>query len=485
MFGDMNVTSVEQVCINGIPLGSALTKEQAQAIYDLGNEAVIFALLTQAKIIAESEQKSKPKVSDDPSCPSAQKPTYEKQNSNGRKKKPGRKKGHPGTRRSKPDKVDHTVECRADRCPDCGSKLKQCRDCRDRYVEDIPEGIKVEVIRFIIHRDFCPRCRKIVEPPVTDALPRSTIGNRLLILSAWLHYCMGTTISQVLGVFNFHLHFKITPSGLIHMWHRLADILEVWYDEIAEDILRSGVLFGDETGWRVNGKTHWLWCFTTPLATLFAIERSRAGPVVLKFIKDCFDGVLVSDFWGAYNILVCAKQKCLVHLLRELERVEKYKSTSADWALFSKRLRRLIRDAIRLHKRKSDLDAAVYQRRLDRIESRLKLMIAYDWSNKEAQRLVKRLRRHQHELFTFLWEEGVPFDNNFAERMIRGAVIMRKNSYNNRSDKGARTQAILMSVFTTLKQRGLNPLDTMEKALKTYIKTGQLPKLAELSASLC
>ena len=69
--------------------------------------------------------------------------------------------------------------------------------------------------------------------------------------------------------------------------------------------------------------------------------------------------------------------------------------------------------------------------------------------------------------------------------MIRGAVIMRKNSYNNRSDKGARTQAILMSVFTTLKQRGLNPLDTMEKALKTYIKTGQLPKLAEFSASLC
>jgi hypothetical protein len=168
-----------------------------------------------------------------------------------------------------------------------------------------------------------------------------------------------------------------------------------------------------------------------------------------------------------------------------LERVEKYKSTSADWALFSKRLRRLIRDAIRLHKRKPDLDPAVYQRRLDRIESRLQSMIEYDWSNKEAQRLVKRLRRHQHELFTFLREEGVPFDNNFAERMIRGAVIMRKNSYNNRSDKGARTQATLMSVFTTLKQRGLNPLDTLERALRIYIKTGQLPKLAEFSAPLC
>jgi hypothetical protein len=481
----MIVTTVEQLKMNGIPLGADLTKEQAQAIYCLGKEAVIFALLTQAKMIAEKEQqKPKPPKSDDPSCPSAQKPPYEKENKNGKKKKAGRKKGHLGTRRPKPEHIDHTETCRINRCPDCGSKLKQCSDWRDRYIEDIPEGIKVEVVRYIIYRDFCPHCRKIVEAPVEDALPRSTIGNRLLILSAWLHYCLGTTISQVLGVFNFHLHFEITAGGLVQMWHRLADILEPWYEEIGGDILQAGVLFGDETGWRVNGKTHWLWCFTTKLATLFTIDRSRAGPVVLKFIKDCFEGVLVSDFWGAYNILTCAKQKCLVHLLRDLERVEKYKNTSEDWALFSKRLKRLIRDAIRLRKRKQDLEATTYENRIRRIEKRLQLIIADDWTNKEAQRLIKRLKRHQQELFTFLGEADVPFDNNFAERMIRGAVIMRKNSFNNRSDKGARTQAILMSVLTTLKQRGLNPIDTLEKALRTYIKTGQLPKLADFSASV-
>ena len=131
-------------------------------------------------------------------------------------------------------------------------------------------------------------------------------------------------------MFNFHLQFKMTDGGLVQMWHRLAHILEPWYQDIVDDVNQSGVLHGDESGWRVNGKTHWLWCFTTPLATLFAIEKSRAGPVILKCIKDIFDGVLVSDFFGAYNILTCAKQKCLVHLLRELERVEKYKSTSAD-----------------------------------------------------------------------------------------------------------------------------------------------------------
>jgi len=161
----------------------------------------------------------------------------------------------------------------------------------------------------------------------------------------------------------------------------------------------------------------------------------------------------------------------------------KYKDTSGDWARFSKKLKRLVRDAIRLRKRLEELDAARYEQRCRRIEKRLQLMIDSHWTNKEARRLVKRLKRHQNELFTFLRNHDVPFENNFAERMIRGAVIMRKNSYNNRSDRGARTQAILMSIFTTLKQRGLNPIKTVKQALRTYITRGKLPTLFELSPS--
>jgi len=108
-------------------------------------------------------------------------------------------------------------------------------------------------------------------------------------------------------------------------------------------------------------------------------------------------------------------------------------------------------------------------------------MIEMEWTNREAQRLVKRLRRYQQELFPFVLNHQVPFENNFAERIIRLAVIMRKNSFNNRSDKGASTQAILMSVFTTLKQRGLNPIKIVEQALRIYITTGKLPALKDFT----
>jgi len=355
--------------------------------------------------------------------------------------------------------------------------LKRTGDTRTRYVEDIPQ-VEPEVTEHTIHSDWCPKCQKRVEPKVPDALPGSMLGNRVLVLSAWLHYALGNTLWQIVEVFNFHLQLKITPGGLVQMWYRLQAILYVWYEEIQQQALKSAVLHADETGWRVDGKTHWLWCFTTRDLTYYMIDRSRGSPALLKFFIEEFSGTLVTDFWGAYNAVECAlRQTCLVHLLRDLEHVDKYKRPSEHWPAFAKKLRRLVGDAIRLWRRQDELTAQQYQSRRDRLHKRLADMIDAPWEEKQAKRLVKRLRRHRDDLFTFVDQPGVPFDNNHAERIIRPAVIIRKNSYGNRSQRGADCQAVLMSVFRTLKQRGHDPITTIYNALATYTKTGQLPPL--------
>jgi len=99
-------------------------------------------------------------------------------------------------------------------------------------------------------------------------------------------------------------------------------------------------------------------------------------------------------------------------------------------------------------------------------------MIAQTYEDRQARRLIKRLLRHQSDLFTFLDQAGVPFNNNHAERAIRPADIIRKNSYGNRSLRGADAQAVLMSIFRTLKQRSHDPLTTITAALTTYLQTG-------------
>jgi hypothetical protein len=206
------------------------------------------------------------------------------------------------------------------------------------------------------------------------------------------------------------------------------------------------------------------------------IEKNRGSPVLLRFFKKVFRGVLITDFWGAYNAIICAKQKCLVHLFRELKAVEKYKDKSGDWRLFSKQLKRIFRDAMRLCGRRPNMEPAKYERLRGCIEHRLSQFLELTWTNTESQRLIKRLKRHRNELLTFLYY-NIPFDNNHAERQVRSGVEKRKNSYCNRSEKGAETQAILMSIFHTLKQRGYNAVNVIGNALREAILTKKLQNL--------
>jgi len=457
----------------------AISEQQARDLVALGPEVAVFVILELSKRLAEQQAKLAAESHQAPATPSGMKPPYRKPPAKSRKRQPGAKQGHPGSRRQVPERIDWQIEHRADRCPDCGGRLKRCQEARTRYTEDIPE-VQPEVTEHTIHRDWCPKCRKKVEPPVADALPGSTLGNRVLVLSAWLHYGLGNTLSQIVEVFNFHLQLKLTPGGLVQMWYRLQAILYAWYEQIQQQALRSAVLFADESGWRVDGKTHWLWCFTTQNLTFYMIDRSRGSPALMKFFTEEFAGTLVTDFWGAYNAVVCAfRQTCLAHLLRELEHTERYKSPGKQWPAFAKKLRRLLGDAIRLWRRQDELPAATYASRRQRLAARLDELIDTPWEDARAKRLVKRFRRHRNDLLTFLDQPGVPFDNNTAERAIRPAVIIRKNSYGNRSPRGADCQAVLMSVFRTLKHRGHDPIRTIIDALATYLTTKQLPPLPE------
>jgi transposase len=406
------------------------------------------------------------------------KPVYQKPVTRKRGKKPGRKAGHPGSRRAVPERIDERKTHRAKCCPHCQGTLKRCAATRTRYTEDIPEDLTPVVTEHTIHRDWCPRCRKAVEPAVADALPGSMIGNRTLALSAWLHYGLGKTIDHIVDVFNHHLYFRLTPGGLQQQWYRLQAILFPWYEQIHEEALSAAVLHGDETGWRVNGKGHWLWCFSYDRGTIYFIDRQRGRPVLAKFFRREFAGTLVTDFWGAYNAVICSqRQVCLSHLLRDLKHVEQYKHPSKNWPQFAKKLRRLVRDALRLKRRQPEMSADIYTARCQRLQTRLNDLIAAPWKDQQARRLLKRFRRHRNHLFTFLHDPAVPADNNHGERAIRPAVIIRKNTYGNRSQRGADCQAVLMAIYRTLKQRGHDPLKTITNALNEYLTNGKLPAL--------
>ena len=286
-----------------------------------------------------------------------------------------------------------------------------------RAVEDLLKDLRAVVTEHTIHRDYCPACKKHVEPVVPDAMPKATVGHRAVALTSWLHYGLGLSIGQVreLAFCQFQTH--ISAGGLVASWQRLAEALEPWYVQIGAEARAAAVLHADETGWRMNGRTWWLWCFANQLTCYYLLDPSRGGPALEKFFAEAFDGVLITDFWAAYNAVNAAdKQCCLVHLLRELEKVD-LQNDSAEWKAFAKTLRRLIGDGIRLRKRE-DYTPQRYASRVGRIDQRLMTLARAEYGDADASRLGKRLLRHADQLFTFLDYPDVPFENNFAERQI-------------------------------------------------------------------
>lgn len=445
-----------------------LTREQAEAVAArLDQAGVALVLLQLSAAVAPS-----------PNAPSSAVPPFQKETAapGKRKRKKGAKPGHKGSARPDPGEPDEVVEVLAPVCPDCGGGLNRTGRVRRRVYEDIPEAGPV-VTEVLVHGDWCAKCKKVVEGRPAGVLPNCRIGNRVTALSAWWHYGLGTTTSQVRELLGSHLKFKLTDGGLTQLWHRLAEVLTPWYEQIRAQCLRAGVLHGDETGWRVNGETHWLWCFATKGETLYLIDRSRGHAALDKVFTEAFDGILVTDFWSAYDHLDCAKQKCWAHLTRECVAVGERKEASSDWHAFAKRLRRLYADATRLAAERAKLAEDDFRRKADRLVDRVYELARAEWTDADARRLAGRLERYGAELLLFVEDAAVPPDNNRAEREIRPAVMQRKTGHGNQSERGCRTREVLMSVHRTLRLRKLDPLEETMKALAIYAATDKLPDM--------
>ena len=444
-----------------------MTRDEAKAILELPEAEAIDAIIELAEK-AEKYDKLLGTVS--PTTPSGMTPPYLKQPRGKGKKRPGRKGGHPGTSRPRPDSVDHCMEHTLDHCPQCHHPVSNPIKGYPRYVEDIPPIEKPQVTKHILRGYWCPRCKKTVFPTLTDALPNAVIGLRLVVFTAWLHYLVGVSVNNIVKILSVLCLFKISAGGLTQSWARLAHLLEPAYKEIGEAISQSGVLNADETGWRLNGVTHWLWCFTNKTLCYYVITRSRGSPVIRQILGSVFKGILICDFWGAYNkIAALAKQRCFYHLFTEMVKVDKA-NRSSNWKSFRKKLKRLLKDAIRLSQRKDQLGPEKYQNLKRRLYLRLEQLLSVDYDgDKDVKRLLKRLNRHKDELFTFLEHDDVSPYNNHAEQQIRNPVLTRKVSQQNRSAEGAKTQAILMTLFRTAHLRGNNPIEVVLALAKAAI----------------
>lgn len=383
-----------------------------------------------------------------------------------RRKKKGPKKGHKPAKRTVPGEVDEIREYPLDECPDCGGRLGEPSGVQTHIDIEI-EPVVPTVREHVFDRYWCSCCKAMVRSRKADVVPRSKYGPRLHALVAWLKYGLGMTLGKVQAFLREQCGLELSTGTLSELLARVGDRLAPAYDDLLDMVRRQSVLYADESGWRVDGVNHYLWVFTNDDLCLYQIRRSRGSQVLVDLLGKSFPGVLCSDFYAAYGVIEGPKQKCLVHLMRDLRKLRESDDEPVAQS-FSRKLIAALKRIFKLHGAREQMLPAAFDKQAKAARTRV-LNLAFDHlksKHPDCKRLAKRISKHRQELFVCLEIPEVEPGNNQAERGVRPAVLMRKTSYGNRSDRGRRVQEVLMSLIQTCRKRGV---DFMEWAVEALV----------------
>jgi transposase len=383
---------------------------------------------------------------------------------------------HPGSVR--PDPPPNTVFLEHDihphECCHCGSgDLEPTGQYQDHVVAEIPEP-KIEWHRYRRHVYRCRACQQTCQGRGDLELPGSHIGPRARLLTCYGRAHLGISLGKTQDLFHDFFGLTVSRAGLLGHLRWGAALFAPVVDELFDLLRASPVVQGDETGWRINGQPAWAWCFRDPRLALFLIDRHRSRDVIVRVLGASFSGTLVSDFYAAYNGLDCAKQRCLVHLLRELAKLREELPWQSVRA-FVGPLITLLQDAIQLGKDRKKRGAAGFRQARQGILDRFDHLLLTQTRQPDCRRIRKRLFKHCDELFTFLDDPQVPADNNGTERDIRSLVATRNDGGTHRVGWSADAFARLKSIVATGMKNGVRFIHYGIEVVRAKLQGTRLP----------
>ena len=397
-------------------------------------------------------------------------PSWVKANRPPRGKKERKKRVHGFARRR--EAAAHRMEHAAASCPGCATPLAGGKVLERRQVISIPR-VRARVTEHLVLERTCRKCKKRwTSAPDWNAI---AVGRQRIGISVQSEVSVLREECRLpFGVIQRYLKWRyglgLSLGKLVDLVRGAAERGREEYNRLRGEIQASPVVYGDETGWREDGRNGYLWSFSTPKVRYFVHRLSRANTVVKEVLGEEFEGVLVSDFYGAYNVYQGPHQRCWTHLLRDIHELKERFPQHQGLAQWSRQVREIydraqaypgpdpglpetVRQAQRLKQQQE------YQRQLlsvckPRLDGSAPMKV-----------LCQRVERFLPELFTFIAEPRAGADNNPAERSLRPPVVSRKISGGTRSGQGSETKSILASLFGTWRLQGQNPYHALHSIL--------------------
>jgi predicted RecB family nuclease len=364
-------------------------------------------------------------------------------------------------RRAKPPRLPFTpnkrivIACEA--CPMCGSsKIKRRNGLRRKTVDVkfFKGGVKKWIVVYLSWTYQCDGCGARFQP-------EEWLADRSLYqpgLASWCVYqnveCRQTmwqvkdTLADLFG-----LHVPQRQLYLFKSW--IAKRYESLYEEIRRSILGGHLAHVDEATVDLrNNEKGYVWILASLDKVYYFYKPSREG-AFLDEMFDGFNGVLVSDFFSAYESVKCRQQKCLLHFLRDVNEDVQKNPFDEEFKSFAQQFGALLRrivDTIDRH----GLSARFLSRHVPDADQFVETVTTHSYSSEVMHGYQKRIKKSGSRMFTFLRYDNVPWNNNNAEHAVKYLAKYKRVSEGMFSERSLKEALVLLSVFQTCHFNGMN-----------------------------
>jgi transposase len=399
------------------------------------------------------------------------------------KRKPGGQPGHPKHERVPfpAEQVDHFFVHTLDACPCCGGPLR-----RNGGLARVVQQVDVEPARLTVQQHtrpeyWCDACAKPSWADLPGAIATGGLaGPRLTALIAYLKGFCHASFSTVRKFLRDVVGVTLSRGQLSKIIAKVSTALDGPYQELLEALPGEAWLNVDETGHKEWARRMWTWCFRADLYTLFKIDPTRSGDVLIEVLGKEFDGVLGCDYFSAYRRYMrecgVVLQFCLAHLIRDVKFLMSLPG-ERDRA-YGQGLRDALKALFGVIHRRESWSAAAFRGQLEAARDAVLRAGQRDVPpGRPAQAMARRLRAHGSSYFTFVTEPGVGPTNNLAEQAIRFVVIDRLITQGTRSEGGRRWCERIWTVMATCAQQGRDVFAYLDAVIGAHFDGGSVPSL--------
>ncbi len=356
-----------------------------------------------------------------------------------------------------------TVEDTPAMCPKCSApKFWKYGASRSNVVYDLkfsPTGVKRWVVKYWYAAYRCSKCH--TEFTFFNRTSKYGPSLRAFLIYLVIELLLSNQKAADHAVVLFDL--PLTKSVVGNIKAQMAEKYTPTYQAILKQITKGNLIHADETKGVVLGGGHYIWVFANMATVAYVYSESRES-TLLETLLDGFKGVLVSDFYAAYDSVQCPQQKCLIHLMRDINEDLNRNPFNEEFKAIASRFGTLLRDIVETVDRYG-LKVRHLGKHRRAAEGFIEHVVGLNCETEIGQAFQKRIEKNRDKLFTFLSYDGVPWNNNNAEHAVRAFARLR-NVINTSSPKGTRDYATLLSIQQTLRYRGREFLE--------FIRSGEM-----------